>query len=98
MSFSTIHRDLFGVWGVVVSLLCLFTYNLNTTKMSQKQGLWSIDLALGKAEERDNCMDLKLSAWHLTNQSAFAGISPVTASFLEGVCTTDIQTADWSWE
>lgn len=25
--------------GVVVSLLCLFTYNLNTTKMSQKQGL-----------------------------------------------------------
>lgn len=89
MSFSTIQQELFGIWR---SPLCLFIYNLNTAKMSQKWGLWCTDLPSGKLRERDNCVDLKLRAWNLTDQSAVAGITAVTASFLERVWVSVAQT------
>lgn len=60
--------------------------SVNTAKMSQTQGTLSVDIALGKVEKRDSCMDLKHRACSLTTQSAFAGLSPVTAPFLERLC------------
>lgn len=69
--------NLCGVWVVV---------SVNTAKMSPTQGMLSVDIALGKVEKRDSCMDLKRSACSVTTQSALAGLSPVTAPFLERLC------------
>lgn len=66
--------------------------SVNTAKMSQTQGMLSVDIALGKVEKRD--MDLKRSACSLTTQSAFAGLSPVTAPFLERLCCLGMCSAD----
>lgn len=59
-------NKIFLVFWVVVSV--------NTAKMSQAQGMLSVDVALGKVEERDNHMDLKHSACSLPAQSAFQGL------------------------
>lgn len=59
MCFYTFQQDLAGVWVVV---------SINTAKMSETQGMLSVYIALGKVEERDNCMDLKCSACSLTTQ------------------------------
>lgn len=77
-----------------ISLVFWVVVSVNTAKMSQTQGMSSVDLALGKVEERNNCMDLKLSACSLTTQSAFAGLSLVTAPFLERFCCLDMCSAD----